>query len=770
MATPEIALFLFQTCLLLLLANAARRGGLHLWSSQQAALLHWKSTLRGSPALDSWQQGTSMCSNWTGITCGFLHHGRHAPLVVTTISLPNAGVHGRLGELNFSSLPFISYIDLSFNSLHGEIPAAIVHLRALSYLDLRGNWFHGRIPSEIGNMERLSQLALSFNNLTGCIPASLGNLTMLIELLIYQNMLTGPIPDELGKLTNLEYLELSSTSLSGQIPGSIGNMTKLNTLYLFSNQLSGPIPPSLGNLINLLDLELAQNHLSGEIPISFANLTMLNILDLTENQLTEFGQMQNLQYLDISKNKLSGSIPPEIGNCTELRSLMVNNNKLSGDLPVTIGNLVNLQIVLEVSNNNLKGGLPSMLGNLALLELLNLSHNQFNGSIPSSFATMVSLTTLDVSYNNLEGPLPTGRLFRSAAIGWFLHNRGLCGNLSGLPTCPSNPIMKHHKASILVLVLAVTIPVCTVSILAIFFAVMIMHKLKKPQPTTTTDRGDVLSVWNFDGKLAFEDITRATENFSESYIVGSGGYGTVYKAQLQGGRLVAVKKLHQTEEDMSDEKRFLGEIKVGNLHATLETEDLAKELDWSKRTAIAIDIAQAICYLHHECTPRIIHRDITSNNILLDTTFKAYVSDFGTARVVKPESSQWSELAGTYGYIAPELSYTSVVTTKCDVYSFGVVALEIVMGRYPRELQSFASVGHHHTLAMEDIFDQRPPLPTMMEKKEICLLVEVAFACLQTSPQSRPAMRDVYQKLACHKLSLPSSPSHVLALEESVDV
>lgn len=175
----------------------------------------------------------------------------------------------------------------------------------------------------------------------------------------------------------------------------------------------------------------------------------------------------------------------------------------------------------------------------------------------------------------------------------------------------------------------------------------------------------------------------ATENFSERYIVGSGGYGTVYKAQLQGGRLVAVKMLHPTEE-VNDEKRFISEIEVlakirhrsivklygfcshprykflvynyidrGNLHSTLEDVELAKELNWQKRLAIARDVAQAMYYLHHECNPPIIHRDITSNNILLDAALKAYISDFGIARILRPDSSNWSELAGTYGYTTP---------------------------------------------------------------------------------------------------------------------
>jgi len=142
-------------------------------------------------------------------------------------------------------------------------------------------------------------------------------------------------------------------------------------------------------------------------------------------------------------------------------------------------------------------------------------------------------------------------------------------------------------------------------------------------------------VWNFDGKLVFEDITRATENFSDRYIIGSGGYGTVYKAQLQGERLVAVKKLHQTQEGISDEKRFLSEIEVlttirhrsivklygycshprckflvydyidrGNLHGILENEELAKELDWQKRIAIA----RVLLKLSTTCTMNATHQ------------------------------------------------------------------------------------------------------------------------------------------------------------------
>ncbi|CAN6223108.1 unnamed protein product [Urochloa humidicola] len=986
MIRPVIILFLLAVILHAgSTAAHAHHGGSQLPSSlgsqQKGALLQWKSTLLPrSRALDSWQQGSSPCSgNWTGIACSVVHLRRRAPLVVvTSISLPESSISGSLGELNFSALPFLRFINLSYNSLAGGIPPAITSLTALSYLDLTSNSLHGQIPPEMGRLGRLRLLWLALNNLTGHIPASLGNLTMLTDLSVLQNQLIGTIPEDLGKLTRLEAMELSSTSLTGAIPSSIGNLTRLRLLHLYENQLSGPIPASLGNPLNLVDLELTGNRLTGGIPASLANLTQLQLLYLSVNQLTgsvpasltnvtgmrelllfynkltgplprefypvlthldvinlgnnslsgelpsdvckggnnlrefivasnmftgpiprglqncrslqrldlssnnltgdisdfgpyphltevsfrrnnlqghlskswgsstnltrlvmsenmltgslppeisnlakleelilngnkltgkippqlgnlanmymlnlsgnefsgdlppEFGQMSNLQFLDISMNKFNGSIPQELGSCTELLSLLINHNSLSGELPVSLGNLENLQLMLDLSNNNFTGGLPVQLGSLVKLEVLNLSRNQFDGIIPPSFADMASLSALDVSYNNLEGPLPIGTLFHNASIGWFLHNKGLCGNLSGLPTCASAIDLEHHSRRIRRLAIAISIPLCVVAVLTFFGVIMIIHKRKGPHDTTILDTRDVLSVWNFDGKLAFEDIIRATENFSESYIIGSGGYGTVYKAQLQGGRLVAVKRLHKTEEDhMNEEKRFISEIELltkirhrsivklygycshqqykflvydyidrGSLHATLENEELAKELNWQRRVAIARDVAQAVYYLHHECNPPIIHRDITSSNILIDTNFKACVSDFGIARIIKPDSSNWSELAGTYGYIAPELSYTSVVTTKCDVYSFGVVVLEILMGRYPRELQTIPSI----EIAME-MLDQRTQLPTIEELEQIALLVQLAFACMQTSPHSRPEMQDVYQKLSRHPFS-----------------
>ncbi|KAJ3682449.1 hypothetical protein LUZ60_015022 [Juncus effusus] len=293
----------------------------------------------------------------------------------------------------------------------------------------------------------------------------------------------------------------------------------------------------------------------------------------------------------------------------------------------------------------------------------------------------------------------------------------------------------------------------------------------QPTPDTDTRRG-VFSVWNFDGKDAYDDIIRVTNNFDEKYCIGYGGNGRVYKAVLQPDITVAVKKLQfANDESAPDIQAFENEISTltqirhrnivklygycsstqhkflvyeyivrGDLYTTLMNSELAVELDWKKRINIVRDVAFAISYMHHDCSPPIVHRDITSKNILLDSEFKATVSDFGTAKFLKPDSSNWSMLAGTFGYMAPELAYTSRVTEKCDVYSYGVVVMEVLMGKHPGDMNQMINIQSQITGDNEwrlDIADQRLPVPTDQEMKEIERIIQIASAWILTQFHAR---------------------------------
>ncbi|GKV35105.1 hypothetical protein SLEP1_g43418 [Rubroshorea leprosula] len=313
----------------------------------------------------------------------------------------------------------------------------------------------------------------------------------------------------------------------------------------------------------------------------------------------------------------------------------------------------------------------------------------------------------------------------------------------------------------------------------------------------------MFSIWNFDGRVAFEDIIAATEDFDIRYCIGTGGYGSVYKAQLPNGKVVALKKLHRRESEVPtfnrsfrNEAKMLTEIRHknivklhgfclhrqcmfliyeymerGSLFCVLRDDAEAVELDWMKRVNVIKHTAHALCYLHHDCIPPILHWDISSNNILLNSESEAFVSDFGNARLLDPDSSNHTTLAGTYGYIAPELAYTIVVTEKCDVYSFGVVALEVLMGRHPRELLTLLSKPYSlQNVMLSDVLDTRLSPPRSRNViQSIVLAVMLALACLRAKPKSRPTMKYVSRQfVACQKQLLkPISTISLLELVSS---
>ncbi|XP_039160880.1 MDIS1-interacting receptor like kinase 2 [Eucalyptus grandis] len=160
-------------------------------------------------------------------------------------------------------------------------------------------------------------------------------------------------------------------------------------------------------------------------------------------------------------------------------------------------------------------------------------------------------------------------------------------------------------------------------------------------------------------------------------------------------------------------------------------------------------VADALSYMHHDCFPPLIHRDLTSNNILLDADYEAHISDFGTARLLRPDSTNWTAIAGTIGYIAPELAYTNIPTEKCDVYSFGVVVLEIIMGKHPGDYLSlvFSSTQSESQTPLQDVLDQRLSPSTNRHAQNVLSAAALALACLQTNPQLRPTMTQVSGEL-----------------------
>ncbi|XP_052190021.1 MDIS1-interacting receptor like kinase 2-like [Diospyros lotus] len=609
-------------------------------------------------------------------------------------------------------------------------------------------------------------------------------------------------------------MDLSNNRFRGKLSEKWGQSKNLTKLVISNNQLSGNIPPDFAAATKLQFLDLSSNHLVGEIPKNLRELGLLFHLDLSNNKLSGnvpaeiFGSQCSLRNLDLAANNLTGSIPREIANCENLENLNLGENRIAGGIPFEIEKLQFLQS-LDLGDNNLMGEIPSQLGKMPMLEKLNLSHNMLSGSIPSSFGDQpTSLTSIDISYNNMKGPLPNTKAFEDVPYEEYRGNDDLCGNQTGLIPCSSPKVRTRTKLVLLVVVPLVGTLFLLLEVVGLFQFFSKRVVLKIESEIQVVHNKKLFEVWSYDGKIVYQNIIEATEGFIAKYCIGQGGYGTVYKAKLSSGLVVAVKKTHPSQDgNLVDLKSFRSEIcaltearhrniiklygfcsdsrhsflvyeflEGDSLKNKLRNKEEALKFDWGKRMDAIKGVASGLCYMHHECSNSIIHRDISSKNILFDSECVAHIADFGTARLLNLHSSNRTSLAGTFGYTAPELAYTMEVNAKLDVYSFGILTFEVLMGKHPCDLISSISSScssslpsTFHGILLKDILDNRLPPPESQMVKEIMITTKLALACVNTDPYLRPSMRQVYVELSKQRSFFESS-FHTITFGQLLDI
>ncbi|CDP14105.1 unnamed protein product [Coffea canephora] len=691
---------------------------------------------------DTAARNVSAHCQWRGIICNDAGS-------VTDILLPNYGILDGLTNFSFSSFRNLVRLDLSGNNFYEAIPYQTGALSKLTYLNLSLNDLHGQLPSSLVNLTHLAQLDVSWNWIGGLIPPGIGNLTDLVTLDLSQNCFWGRIPPTLGHLSNLASINLSNNYFSGTIPSALFNLTNLSRLDIhFNPAMGGFLSEEIGNLKSLVELDFSGLNLSGALPLTLCRLTKLVSLSGAENQI-------------------HGSIPSEIGNLKILEHLVLGSNRLTGQIPPT-------------------------LRNLTTLVTLNLSSNQISGSIPLQLSGIPSLTFLDLSYNALEGELPCELVTKFCSENFvgnpdLHHDSTLCGD-------------HRHHPPYYIIGLGVSFLVFSL-IGGLVLYIFCKTKVKKVELELMDNKhGDIFRIWNYDGHMAYEDIIKATNDFDVCYCIGTGGYGSVYRARLPSGKVVALKKLHRLEgENPNFDKSFRNEADMlskirhrnivklfgfclhkrcmfliyeymdrGSLFCILRDETEAVELDWIKRVNLIKGIAGALSYLHHDCDPPIIHRDVSSNNILLNSQLEATLSDFGTARIFELDSSNQTVTAGTFGYMAPELAYTMAVTEKSDVYSFGVVVLETLFGEHPREFLSFIASQPNEPIMLKDLLDARLPPPTNpLVVRNVAVATALALDCVNTNPKCRPTMQQVVNRFEVGRRE-PTRPLHSIAVNQLV--
>ncbi|KAF5820072.1 putative leucine-rich repeat domain superfamily [Helianthus annuus] len=315
-------------------------------------------------------------------------------------------------------------IDMSSNNFHGPIP----HVPSLCLLDLSDNSLTGEIPDCFWHFKQLRVLKLGQNNFSGRLPASLKYLTKLEVLYLYNNSFTGEFPLSLQACKKLAFLDLGANKFSGYVPIWIGE--KLQSLYIFrlsSNNFYGTIPSQLCPLVNLTVLDLSMNNLYGTIPTCLGNLTsMVQSSDQNVHAYSTYWEYFGDSYVDHMTFNWQGSIREFSSTLGLMKSIDLSSNNLTGIIPDELTDLHEL-ITLNLSMNALLGGIPANIGQMTNLLHLDVSRNNLSGNIPLSMSQMSSLNYLDVSYNNLSGRIPSGTQLQSFERSRYIGNEGLCG-------------------------------------------------------------------------------------------------------------------------------------------------------------------------------------------------------------------------------------------------------------------------------------------------------------------------------------------------------
>ncbi|RLN43396.1 leucine-rich repeat receptor-like serine/threonine-protein kinase BAM2 [Panicum miliaceum] len=745
------------------------------------------------------------------------------------LDMANCGISGEIPP-EVANLTSLDTLFLQINALSGRLPTEIGAMGALKSLDLSNNLFVGSIPASFASLKNLTLLNLFRNRLAGEIPEFIGDLPSLEVLQLWENNFTGGIPPNLGvAATGLKIVDVSTNKLTGVLPSELCAGERLETFIALGNSLFGGIPDGLAGCPSLTRIRLGENYLNGTIPAKLFTLPNLTQIELHDNLLsgelrlesgkvsssigelslfnnrlsgqvpTGTGGLVGLQKLLLAGNRLSGELPPEIGKLQQLSKADLSRNLISGEVPPAIGKC-RLLTFLDLSGNKLSGRIPTELAGLRILNYLNVSHNALEGEIPPAIAGMQSLTAVDFSYNNLSGEVPATGQFAYFNATSFAGNAELCGAF--LSPCRSHGVATSAFGSLsstskLLLVLGLLA-------LSIIFAAAAVLKAR------SLKRSAEARAWRL---TAFQRLDFAVDDvldcLKEENVIGKGGSGIVYKGAMPGGAVVAVKRLPaigragaaHDDYGFSAEIQTLGRIRHRHIvrllgfAANRETNLLVYEympngslgevlhgkkgghLQWATRFKIAVEAAKGLCYLHHDCSPPILHRDVKSNNILLDADFEAHVADFGLAKFLRGNaggSECMSAIAGSYGYIAPEYAYTLKVDEKSDVYSFGVVLLELITGRKPvGEFGDGVDIVQWVRMvtgsSKEGVTKIADPRLCTVPLYELTHVFYVAMLCVAEQSVERPTMREVVQILADMPGSTSSSIDIPLVIEPKED-
>ncbi|KAI3984970.1 hypothetical protein MKX01_004738 [Papaver californicum] len=746
-----------------------------------------------------------------------------------------------LGGNQFDTIPvdFLQGLDsLQILTLEGNplnkttgwsIPSYLQNSAQLQTLSMVDCNLIGTIPDWLGTMASLEHLRLSNNRLTGVIPESFKGSS--VQTLWLNNQdgggFTGTI-DVIGSMTSLTTAWLHGNQFTGMIPSNIGELTSLQDLNLNGNQLSGIVPVGLTEL-NIQKLDLSNNHLMGPMP---------------KFKTGNFSISNNAFCQDVPGAACASEVMALIDFLAGLNYPVRLTSQWTGNDPCK-GHWFGLSCddqkvsVINLPNQHLNGSLSPSIGKLDSLRLIQLKQNNITGPISASLADLKSLTTVDLSGNNIQPPLPkfssNVKIFTDGnpSLNGGQAGKAPGGDLSSSPDTPSGSGnndgsrsspggSKPGGGSKLVVIVAPIVSFAVLVLLAVLLSMYFCRKRKgNPAPSSyvihprdPSDSDNMVKIVVTNGStgslstlpgssyqsinsvgtneshtiesgnlvISVQVLRNVTNNFASENELGKGGFGRVYKGELDDGTNIAVKRMEcavindRALDEFQSEIAVLSKVRHRHLVSLLgysiegnerllvyeympqgalskhlfQWDSLKMEpLSWKRRLNIALDVARGMDYLHNLARESFIHRDLKSSNILLGDDYRAKVSDFGLVKL-SPDGAKSivTQLAGTFGYLAPEYAVTGKITTKADVFSFGVVLMELVTGLIaldesrPEETRYLASWFWQVKSNKERL---RAAVDRALEVTEetfesICIIAELAGHCTAREPHQRPDM------------------------------
>nr|XP_043621043.1 probably inactive leucine-rich repeat receptor-like protein kinase At5g06940 [Erigeron canadensis] len=679
-------------------------------------------------------------------------------------------------------------LDLSLNPfMESEISSDIGKLMNLEKLLLQRSGFYGEIPSSISELKSLTFVDFSQNNLTGVLPSRFGK--KLVSFDVSQNNLFGFFPTGICESNELRSVSLHTNFFNGTLVNtSVANCLNLERLELQNNRFHGDFPNNLWSLPKIKVIRAENNRFSGEIPDSISIASQLEQVQIDNNSFISkiphgLGMVKSLYRFSASLNGLYGELPPNFCDSPVMSIINFSHNYIEGEIP-ELKECKKL-VSLSLADNSFVGKIPESLGDLPVLTYLDLSHNNLTGEIPLELQNL-KLALFNVSFNRLSGQVPSSLILGLPAL-YIQGNPELCG--PGLSSsCPNRGSSRKLGISKLTCALVSLALIAGILSLALGFFIVRRSSIQK------SETGNWKSVFFYPLRVTEHDLIIAMD---EKAARGSyGAFGRVYIVNLPSNELIAVKKMptlrNQSFRSLKTEVKTMAKIRHKNIarilgfchsddsifliYECMEKGSLGDmintgnfQLAWSFRLKIAIGIAQGLAYLHRDYVPHLLHRDVKSRNVLLDTEFEPKLTDFSLDRIVGENAFQSSMASKASCYMAPEFGYNKKATEQMDTYGFGVILLELVSGRAAEPTESSEEsvdilkwVRRKVNISNGSVQVLDPKISNSCQQEALGML-EIALHCTSVMPEKRPSMYEVVAALQ----SLGSKtrfPSHDLAV------